>query len=176
MKVVIFGAGFVGSALARGFAARRYEVIAVSRRPRTDLPEEVSNVTGSVHDPAFLQEVTSGAKVIVSALPALDDADGPGAGVAVLLRSAEAIGARFGVVGGSAILPVVEGGPRQADTADFPAWLVPRAEAHARTLELLNSAPGGVDWLFRSSGGFRSPPPRRSYGFLSHQHHCAGHR
>jgi putative NADH-flavin reductase len=146
MKVVVFGAGFVGGALIREFAARRYEVTAVSRRPGTAFPDGVV-VTGSVHDPTFVQEVTSGAGVIVSALPATGDVGGLAAGVGALLQAAEAAGARLGVVGGSAILPVVEGGPRQVDTPGFPAWLVPRVEAHSRALDRLNSAPEGVDWF-----------------------------
>jgi putative NADH-flavin reductase len=148
MKVVVFGVGFVGGALVREFAARRYGVTAVSRRPGTDFPEGVAVVAGSVHDPTFVQAVTSGAGVIVSALPAIGGDGGLDAGVWALLQSAEATGSRLGVVGGSAILPVVEGGARQADTPGFPAWLVPRVEAHSRVLDRLNSAPDGVDWFY----------------------------
>jgi putative NADH-flavin reductase len=148
MKIVVFGAGFVGGALVREFAARRYEVTAVSRHPGTDFPESVAVVAGNVHDPTFLREVTAGAEVIVSALPASGDDGGLDVAVAALLQSAEATGARLGVVGGSAILPVVEGGPRQADTPSFPAWLGPRVEAHSRALDRLSSAPEGVDWFY----------------------------
>jgi uncharacterized protein len=148
MKVVVFGAGFVGGPLVREFAARRFGVIAVSRRAGTGFPEDVAVVAGSVHDPAFVREVTSGAEVIVSALPAIGGDGGLDAGVGALMRAAEATGSRLGVVGGSAVLPVVEGGPRQADTPGFPAWLGPRVEAHSRVLDRLSSAPEGVDWFY----------------------------
>ncbi|MGP4009855.1 NAD(P)-dependent oxidoreductase [Streptomyces sp. 4N124] len=147
MRIVVFGSGFVGGALAQEFVSRRHEVTAVSRRLRTDLPRGVAESVGSVHDSAFLKEVVSGADVLVSALPAVAGDDGLDTGVAVLLRSAEETGARLGVVGGSAVLPLVEGGPRQADTPGFPAWLLPRVEAHARALSVLDAAPEGVDWF-----------------------------
>ncbi|HSX97903.1 MAG TPA: NAD-dependent epimerase, partial [Streptomyces sp.] len=118
-----------------------------SRRLRTGLPRGVTESIGSVHDSAFLKEVVSGADVLVSALPAIAGDDGLDAAVAVLLRSAEETGARLGVVGGSAVLPLVEGGPRQADTPGFPAWLLPRVEVHARALAVLDAAPEGVDWF-----------------------------
>jgi putative NADH-flavin reductase len=147
MRIVVFGSGFVGSALAQEFASRRHEVTAISRRLRTGLPRGVTESIGSVHDSAFLKEVVSGADVLVSALPAIAGDDGLDAAVAVLLPSAEETGARLGVVGGSAVLPLVECGPRQADTPGFPAWLLPRVEVHARALAVLDAAPEGVDWF-----------------------------
>lgn len=148
MKVVVFGTGFVGSALVRELAARGHEVTAVSRHSGASGPPGTTTATGSVHDPAFVAEVTSGARAVVSALPPTSDDGGLEAGVTALLRAAGATGARLGVVGGSAVLPLVEGGPRQADTPGFPAWLVPRVEAHTRALERLSAAPGNVDWFY----------------------------
>ncbi|EEP72295.1 NAD-dependent epimerase/dehydratase [Micromonospora sp. ATCC 39149] len=148
MKLVVFGAGFVGSALVREFAARGHDVTVVSRHPGSGTADGVITIAGSAHDPAFVTKVTSDAEVIVSALPALDADGGLPASVAHLLSAAEAIGSRFGVVGGSAVVPIAEGGPRQADSTDLPAWLVPLAEAHTRALSLLNSAPRNVDWFY----------------------------
>jgi hypothetical protein len=42
-----------------------------------------------MHDPAFLKDVSSGAEVIVSALPAIGDEGGLGASVAALVQAAE---------------------------------------------------------------------------------------
>lgn len=148
MKVVVFGTGFVGSALVRELAARGHEVTAVSRHAGAAGPPGVATAAGSVHDPAFLADVTADADVLVSALPPTSDDGGLEASVAALLRAAGTTGARLGVVGGSAVLPLVEGGPRQVDTPGFPAWLVPRVEAHARALERLSAAPAGVDWFY----------------------------
>ncbi|TDC15882.1 NAD-dependent epimerase/dehydratase family protein [Streptomyces sp. 8K308] len=147
MRIVVCGTGFVGSALVREFTARGHEVTAVSRRLKTSIPEGVTQSAGSVHDPAFLEEVAVGADVLVSALPAIADGGGLDTGVAALLRRAGQTGARLGVVGGSAVLPLFEGGPRQVDTPGFPAWLLPRVEVHARTLGVLDAAPEGIDWF-----------------------------
>lgn len=148
MKIVVFGTGYVGSALARESADRGHEVTAVSRSGNADLPTQIASVTGSVHDPAFLDSVTSGADVVVSALPALSPDGGLAAGVTALLRAARAGGARLGVVGGAAVIPMVAGGPRQADTPEFPAKFAPVVDAHQRALDILNSAPEGVDWFY----------------------------
>ncbi|WP_435158842.1 NAD(P)-dependent oxidoreductase [Amycolatopsis sacchari] len=148
MKITVFGVGFVGSALVRELNSRRHDVIAVSRHPGADVPSGVVAVSGSVHDRGFLQEVTAGANVLVSALPAGTGSNALDVSSAVLLSAAEAVGARLGVVGGSAVLPLVEGGPPQAGTPGFPAWLIPRAQAHQRTLDLLRSAPEHLDWFY----------------------------
>jgi uncharacterized protein len=121
MKIVVFGTGYVGGALVSELASRGHEVTAVSRAGKTDLPAQVAAVTGSVHDPAFLSSVTAGADAIVAALPALSPEGSLGAAVTALLQAAQESGARLGVVGGAAIIPTVPGGPRQADTPDFPA-------------------------------------------------------
>ncbi|GAA3638779.1 NAD(P)H-binding protein [Kineosporia mesophila] len=145
MKVVVAGTGFVGSTLVREFSGRGFEVAAVARHPVDDLPENVGVITGSVHTPGLLESAAWGADVIVSALPPLDDLP---AGVEALLAVARTTGARLGVVGGSAVLPLTEGAPRQADTPGFPAWLAPRARAHEQALNVLTAVPAGVDWFY----------------------------
>ena len=63
MKIVVFGTGYVGSAIVRELAERGHEVTAVSRTGKTDLPAPVASVAGSVHDPAFLASATVNADV-----------------------------------------------------------------------------------------------------------------
>ena len=149
MKIVVFGAGFVGSAIAGELAARGHEVTAVSRSGGKDVPAQVASVTGSVHDPAFLAPVTAKADAIVSALPALS----LGAAVTDLLPAAQASGARLGVVGGASIIPVVAGGPREGDTPAFPAKFAPLTDAHQQALDILTAAPRDVDWFYLIPAG-----------------------
>jgi putative NADH-flavin reductase len=153
MKIVVFGTGYVGSAIVHELADREHEVIAVSRSRNTDLPAQVVSVTGSVHEPAFLDSVTSGADAIVSALPALSSEGDLDVAVTALLPTAQAAGARLGVVGGAAIIPMVAGGPRQGDTPEFPGKFAPLVDAHQRALDALNSAPQRIDWFYLVPAG-----------------------
>jgi putative NADH-flavin reductase len=143
MRIVLFGTGFVGDALARELTARGHALTAVARRP-----SPAATATGSVHDPSLVAEVTAGAEVIVSALPPIDDDGGLAASTPVLVTAAKATGARLGIVGTSALLPLTTGGPPLAETPGFPDWLAPRVAAHHHTLELLGSTPHSVDWLY----------------------------
>jgi len=153
MKIVVFGTGYVGGALVSELAGRGHNVTAVARSAKTDRPAQVAVVTGSVHDPAFLSSLTAGADVIVVALPALSPEGGLGVAVTALLEAALESGARLGVVGGAAIIPTVPGGPRQADTPDFPARFTPVVDAHQQALDILNSAPENVDWFYLIPAG-----------------------
>jgi len=148
MKIVVFGSGFVGTAIARELADRGHAVTVVSRSGKAAPPAPIVPVTGSVHDAAFVNSVTSGADVLVSALPAVSPDGDLGASVAALVRAAQAGGARLGVVGGASILPMAPGGPRQGDTPEFPARFAPLTDAHQHALDRLSSAPDGVDWFY----------------------------
>ena len=85
MKIVVFGTGYVGSAIVRELADRGHEVTAVSRSGKTDLPAPVASVAGSVHDPAFLASATAKADALVCALPAVSPDGGLAAAVTDLL-------------------------------------------------------------------------------------------
>ncbi|MFI7451102.1 NAD(P)-dependent oxidoreductase [Nonomuraea sp. NPDC049714] len=146
MKIVVLGTGFAGSALIREFATRGHEVVAVSRTGGGTWPAGASSVTGTVYDPAFVAHVTADADVVAVALPALSAEGGIAAGVEALLPAVDRR-ARLGVVGGSAVLPLTEGGPRLGDTAAFPDALRPRVTAHQRALDMLEASPGEIDWF-----------------------------
>ena len=165
MKIVVFGTGYVGSAIVRELAARGHEVTAVSRSASTDLPAQVAAVTGSVHDPAFLTSVTAKADAVVCALPAVSPGGGLPAAVAGLLPAAAASESRLGVVGGASIVPRVEGGPREGDTPGFPAKFAPLTEAHQEALDILKAAPPEVDWFYLvPAGEFGGHNPGRRTG------------
>ncbi|MDO8208991.1 NAD(P)-dependent oxidoreductase [Conexibacter sp. CPCC 206217] len=153
MKIVVFGAGFVGGAIARELAARGHDVTAVSRSGSADMPEPVRSVAGSVGEPAFVRSVTSGADVVVSALPARADGASLAAGVTTLMHAAEASGARLGVVGGASVIPVFEGQPAQGDTPEFPERFAALHHAHQETLDTLRLAPADVDWFYLIPAG-----------------------
>jgi putative NADH-flavin reductase len=146
MRIVVLGTGFAGSALIREFTARLHEVVAVSRTGGGTWAAGASSVTGTVHDPAFVARVTADADVVAVALPALSAEGGIAAGVEALLPAVDRR-ARLGVVGGSAVLPLTEGGPRLGDTASFPDALRPRVTAHQRALDTLEASPGEIDWF-----------------------------
>jgi putative NADH-flavin reductase len=165
MKIVVFGTGYVGSAIVRELAARGHEVTAVSRSASTDLPAQVAAVTGSVHDPAFLTSVTAKADAVVCALPAVSPGGGLPAAVADLLPAVRASESRLGVVGGASIVPRVEGGPREGDTPEFPAKFAPLTDAHQEALDTLRAAPPEVDWFYLvPAGEFGGHNPGRRTG------------
>jgi uncharacterized protein len=119
MRIVVLGTGFVGSALIREFTARGHEVIAVSRSGGDAWPTGASSVTGSVYDPAFVARTTADADAVAVALPPLSAEGGIATAVQALLPAVNRH-ARLGIVGGSAVLPLHEGGLRLGDTAAFP--------------------------------------------------------
>jgi putative NADH-flavin reductase len=153
MKIVVFGTGYVGSAIVRELADRGHEVTAVSRSGKTDLPAPASSVAGSVHDPAFLASVTADADAVVCALPAVSPDGGLAGAVTDLLPAVRASGARLGVVGGASIMPKVEGGPREGDTPEFPAKFAPLTDGHQRALDVLRAAPPEADWFYLVPAG-----------------------
>ncbi|BCL33153.1 NAD(P)-dependent oxidoreductase [Streptomyces aurantiacus] len=152
MKISLFGTGFVGHVLARELADRAHTVTAVARHPDPQLAPRIRTIAGSVHDPAVVAEATAGADIIVSALSPLVGGGLP-AGTRVLATAADAIGARLGLVGSSAVLPVTPGGPRHADTEGFPDWLADRVSAHQQTLDLLGDTPGTLSWFYLAAAG-----------------------
>lgn len=153
MKIVVFGTGYVGSAIVRELAARGHAVTAVSRSGKADLPASASSVAGSVHDPGFLESVTAKADAVACALPAVSPDGGLAGAVTDLLPAVRAAGTRLGVVGGASIIPKVEGGPREGDTPEFPAKFAPLTDAHQRALDLLRAAPPDVDWFYLVPAG-----------------------
>jgi putative NADH-flavin reductase len=147
MKIVVFGTGFVGSALATELAARGHAVLAVARHPDPALPEKLPTIDGDVHDSAFVARTVDGADVVISALAPVDDEGGLPASTEALIEAVRVGGQRLVVVGSSTILPVVAGGAIGAE-GPVPDFLVARVKAHAATLELLQTAPASVDWTY----------------------------
>jgi uncharacterized protein len=157
VKIVIFGTGFVGSAIVRELAQRGHEVTAVSRSASTALPDNVNSIIGDVDDDTLIDSVTADKDAIVSALPARAGESSLSEAVAILIRAADATGARLGVVGGASIIPVHEGEPPEGDTPQFPAQFAPLHHAHQAALNILAAAPENVDWFYLIPAGEFGP-------------------
>lgn len=102
---------------------------------------------GNAKDSTFARDVVADAEVVICALPGISEDGGVAAGVAALIPELALRNARFGVVGGCAVLPMHAGEPRLADTGRFPAALRPLVDAHQRTLDALAAAPAELDWF-----------------------------
>lgn len=134
MRIVVFGTGYVGSAIAKELIARGHGVAPVSRSGEGG---------GSVLDSAFVAKVTSDVDVIISALPA----DGLADAVAALLTAAESADSRLGVVGGASTIPAHDGEPPEGDAGSFPEKFRPLHLGHQAAFAVLETAPAGVDWF-----------------------------
>ncbi|MES2169223.1 MAG: NAD-dependent epimerase [Actinomycetota bacterium] len=152
MRIVVFGTGFVGSAIVKELLARGNDVIPVSRS---------SEGGGSVLNAGFVAGVTAGADVIVAALPAAGLADA----VAVLVTAAQSSGARLGVVGGASTIPAHDGEAPEGDTDVFPERFAPLHHGHQAAYAVLEAAPPAVDWFsFVPAGQFGSYKPGTKTG------------
>lgn len=69
MKIGIIGAGNVGSALGRGWAAKGHEIAFGVRNPGDAKTQEAVKATGGRARAASVREAASGAEVLVLATP-----------------------------------------------------------------------------------------------------------
>lgn len=144
----------------------RHQVTSFSRSQPTDRVAGVSYVTGSVLDNDVLTSTVQDADVVVSALSPRGDLAGETRGVlAELSVLAEAAGVRFGVIGGAGSLLVAPGGPRVAETDEFPDEVKAEAAEMAAVLDDLRGAGSTLDWFYVSpAGGFGSWVPGQATG------------
>lgn len=158
---VVGGTGYAGSHIVQAAAARGHEVTAYSRTlPEAQLPG-VTYAAGSILDEAVSTAIVDDADVIVVALSPRGDMAGKVApAIAALAEQVRAAGKRLGVIGGAGSLFVVEGGPKVADTAEFPAEIKPEADEMGHVLEDLRATADDLDWFFVSpAGGFGAWAP-----------------
>ncbi len=155
---VLGGTGYAGGNLVAVAAQRGHSVVSYSRSLPENPVDGVEYRTGDLTDPAVLSAGITDADVVVSALSPRGELAGAG-----VLRSLEkrlagaaaAAGVRLGVIGGAGSLLVAPGGPKVADTPEFPAAIKPEADEMGGVLDDLRAGDPALDWFFVSpAGGF----------------------
>ncbi|MBB4688275.1 NAD(P)-dependent oxidoreductase [Amycolatopsis jiangsuensis] len=151
-KLVVFGAtGYAGGRITEEALRRGHSVTGVARKA-DGLPEGADARSGSIHDAAFVAEVSKGANELVVATRGGADDEGRRLldALPTLVDAARAAGARLSFVGGAGSLRVSEDGPRLIDTPEFPEAYKHEAGSHAEVLEALRALPEDVDWFYVS--------------------------
>ncbi len=165
---VLGGTGYAGRNIVRVAAERGHTVTAYSRNEPASPVEGVEYRTGDVQDPEVIRAAVTGTDVVVSAVSPRGELEGTGKLRGIEQRVAEEAaraGVRFGVVGGAGSLFVSEGGPRVADTPEFPDAIKPEAAELAAVLEDLQSSAAELDWFYVSpAGGFGEWAPGEATG------------
>jgi uncharacterized protein len=151
--IAIFGGtGYAGGHIKEEALRRGHVVISVSRNESgaPDRPNLIQR-TGNIHDPAFVDQITAEADVVVVAVRAGAQDGVRLVDVVPTLANAAAVHAtRLGVVGGAGSLHVYEGGPRVVDMPDFPDAYKGEALGQAGLLTALEQTPPNVDWFYLS--------------------------
>lgn len=146
MKIALVGIrGRIGRHLAREALARGLQVLGLVREGATapDVATPVRII--DLFDAAGLAEAVRGQDAVVSAYGA--PADAPqllAEATACIVEAARAAGIRRVLTVGGAGGLQVRPGVRLADTADFPAALLPKVKAHGDAVAVL--AGSGLDW------------------------------
>lgn len=154
MNIAIIGAtGFVGTALVTEFANRGHKVTAISRNPKGEAPENVTNVKGDIFDATGILEILKGHDVVVSAYnPGWNNPDiyeDYLRGARFIQEAVKKAGIpRFIVVGGAGSLYVAPG-LQLIDTPKFPEDFKPGANAVRKYLNILSDEKE-LDWVFFS--------------------------
>lgn len=145
---VLGGNGYTGAAVVAEALRRGHTVSIVSRsQPQAPLAG-VRYVTGSALDPEVLDSALEGADAVVMAVSSRDG--GPQIAPELASLLVERAGPRrLAVVGGFSSLRPAEGAPRFIE-AGVPEQYRAEAEAGHGSLEVLQGAPEGVDWVFFS--------------------------
>ena len=152
-QIVVFGGnGYAGEHIVREAVIRNHDVICVSRSaPPTRVPG-ATYITGSIYDPALLDQLAPKTDVFISAVPSKSGDNRLPDGLGAIMGVCVAHGTRFGVVGGAGSLLVEDGGPelRIAFASALPEEAMPEINTHAELLGLLRNSPQNFDWFFLS--------------------------
>jgi putative NADH-flavin reductase len=155
MKIAVYGAtGAIGSVIVEEARSRGHEVTGISRRG--------SDLTGDALDPELATSVAEKHDVVVSALgPSRTEDDGTRFVDTIANLVATLGDRRLLVVGGAGSLTV--DGVRLLDTPEFPEEYKSEAAKGAASLDLLRSAPEGVDWTYLSPAPVIQPGERTGH-------------
>ncbi|QKW07080.1 NAD(P)H-binding protein [Streptomyces sp. NA04227] len=164
MRITVFGAaGNVGSRTVAEGLARGHEVTAVVRdRARAGaLPEGAVIRVGDASSAESVAELSRGQDLVITATRPPEGAEKELAGTTrALLDGVRESGVRLILVGGAATLELPgSGGVTLIESPNFPAALLPIAEACAEQLELCR-AETAVDWTYLSPPALLEPGER----------------
>lgn len=165
---VVGGTGYAGGNIVLASVQRGHHVVVYSRRAPSRPVAGVEYRGGDVADPGTIDSAVAGTDVLVSALSPRGQLSAAGAMRELVARMAEAVaarGVRLGVIGGAGSLLVAEGGPKLADTDEFPVEILPEAMEMDGVLHDLRGADPALDWFFVSpSAGFGPSNPGQATG------------
>ncbi len=163
MLITVFGAsGNVGSRIVAEAVARGHQVTAVLRDPARPhrLPPTVRIATGDARDPEDVRRLAAGQDLLVTATrPAPGQEDELAIATKGLLAGLAGTGVRLLVVGGAGSLTLPGGDVTLVDSPDFPAALLPIANACGEQLALYR-ADTEVDWTYLSPAALLEPGER----------------
>ncbi|ASK65103.1 NAD-dependent epimerase [Brachybacterium avium] len=166
--IILGGTGYAGGHLVAEAARRGHNVLAVSRSTPASLPDGASHRAGDLREEALLQEVLTGADVVIATSSPRGDLAAPGvlrSAYVMLARLAAEQGVRLGVIGGAGSLQVAPGGPLLVDIPDFPAEFADEARELGAVLEDLRASGEGLDWFYVSpAAGFGNYAPGEATG------------
>ncbi|MFI6870945.1 NAD(P)-dependent oxidoreductase [Nocardia sp. NPDC050406] len=165
MHITVFGAtGGVGSRVVEEALRRGHTVRAVARNPERlgALPAEVEIRGADASDPAQIAETAVGSDVVISATRPVVGREHELAEVAAaLLEGLSHSDIRLLVVGGAGSLIVPGTGKILSEQPDFPAELLPIADACNRQLDVFRAAQDGpVNWTYLSPAALLEPGER----------------
>ncbi|NNH74059.1 NAD(P)H-binding protein [Nocardia uniformis] len=165
MHITVFGAtGGVGSRVVDEVLRRGHAVRAVARNPERlrELPDAVEVRGGDATDAAQIADIVAGSDLVISATRPVVGAEHQLAEVAAaLLVGLAHSGIRLLVVGGAGSLIVPGTGKILTEQPDFPAELLPIADACNRQFEVFRAAQDGpVNWTYVSPPALLEPGVR----------------
>lgn len=145
---VIGGTGYAGRHIVSEAVERGHTVLSVARSMAADRVPGATYIEGTLLDVPGLLEQLEGVEVVVNAVS-------PRGSMAGLVRpnlaSLESVlpeSVRLGVIGGAGGSLVAPGGPRLADTADFPEAFAEEAREMIGVLEDLERDVDDRDWFY----------------------------
>jgi putative NADH-flavin reductase len=148
---VLGGTGYGGAAVVREATRRGHTVTSYSRSAPAEPVDGVTYVTGSLLDPALLEQSVQDTDVVFEALSPRGDMQGKVEGIVDdLIRLADDAGVRLGVLGGVSSTLVAEGGPRLFDVAETAPEILPEVQTGLDVLDTLQRTPETLDWFYVS--------------------------
>jgi putative NADH-flavin reductase len=165
-RIAVFGGtGYAGGHIVRTAAERGHEVVSYSRKAPDAPVAGVDYRVGSILDEDTVETAVQTDVVIVAVSPRGEMAGKVAPAIGRLAEIAREARTRLGVIGGAGSLSVSEGGPKLAETEEFPEAFREEAAELAGVLQGLRDTDDDLDWFFVSpAAGFGSYAPGEARG------------